>query len=165
MASTHRLGRKAGLRTIALFEAGKGLLVLSVGFGLLSLIHRQVQDKAEELVRHFHLNPASHIPRIFLQLSSDLTDTRLLLLVASAALYACFRFAEAYGLWNDRRWAKWLGVISGSVYLPIEGYELTKGFSWATCIVLFVNLSIVTYLISTMPHSADLNPGAARKDG
>ena len=58
----------AGLRIVALFEGAKGVLVLAAGFGLLSLIHHDVQGMAEEVVRHFHLNPASRYPRIFLQL-------------------------------------------------------------------------------------------------
>ena len=44
-----------GLRLVALFEAGKGLLVLLVGMELLSLIHQGVQNIGEEIVERFHL--------------------------------------------------------------------------------------------------------------
>jgi hypothetical protein len=53
-----------GLRTIAAFEAAKGLLVLAAGVAALRFIRADVQAAAEELVRHFHLNPASRSPRI-----------------------------------------------------------------------------------------------------
>ena len=59
----------AASRTIALLEGGKGLLVLLAGVGLLGLIHHDVQAVAEVLVREAHLNPASHIPRIFIEAS------------------------------------------------------------------------------------------------
>ena len=39
-----------GLRLIAVFDATKGLLVLLAGFGLLSLLHRDAEVLAEELV-------------------------------------------------------------------------------------------------------------------
>ena len=57
----------AGVRGIAIVEATKGLLVLLVGFGLLSLAHRDVEQFAAEPVRHAHLNPASHYPHIFIE--------------------------------------------------------------------------------------------------
>jgi hypothetical protein len=44
--------RPAGLRAIAVYEAAKGCLVLLAGMGLLGLIHRDVQEAGEELVRH-----------------------------------------------------------------------------------------------------------------
>ena len=55
------LNGAVGVRGIAIIEAIKGLLVLLVGFGLLSLAHRDVEQFAAELVRHAHLNPASHL--------------------------------------------------------------------------------------------------------
>src|SRR5437660_10567709 len=58
-----------GLRAIALFKGLKGVLVLAVGSGALLLVHRDVQRLAERLVAHFNLNPASHYPRIFLQMA------------------------------------------------------------------------------------------------
>jgi hypothetical protein len=67
--------RNAGLRIVALFEGAKGVLLLAAGFGLLSLIHDDVQKMAEELVRHFHLNPARDLrtfSRRHMAKSSDL---------------------------------------------------------------------------------------------
>jgi hypothetical protein len=49
-----------GLHIVALFEAAKGLLVLLVGFELLTFIHKDIHEAAMRLVKHIHLNPASH---------------------------------------------------------------------------------------------------------
>lgn len=54
------------IRVAAVFEAAKGILVLFAGSGLLMLIHKDVHSVAEQFVRHLHLNPAKHYPRIFL---------------------------------------------------------------------------------------------------
>lgn len=48
----------AGLKAVAMFEALKGLLVLLGGFGLLALVHHDVQAFVERIVVHLHLNPA-----------------------------------------------------------------------------------------------------------
>ena len=55
----------AGLRAVAIFEGVKGGLV-AAGCGAAALVHRDLQSVAEEVVSHFHLNPASRYPHIFL---------------------------------------------------------------------------------------------------
>jgi len=138
--------RDRGLRVVAVFEGAKGGLVLVTGFGLLAFIHRDLHSAAEEIVRHLHLNPARHYPRIFLDAASRVTDTQLWLLAFSAFLYAVIRFIEAFGLWRRKLWAAWFGVLSGGVYLPVELYEVVHRLSWARLAVLSVNLAIVAYL-------------------
>ena len=135
-----------GVRLVAVFEAGKGLLVLLVGFGLLSHVHDDVQQLAEALVGHFHLNPASRYPHIFLQLAAHFSDVRIWLLAGSAFVYTTVRWAEAYGLWYGRRWAEWFAVASGGFYIPIEIYELLHGFSWIKVGTLAMNIAIVVYI-------------------
>ena len=65
---------RAGLRTVAILEGMKGFVVLGAGLGLLSLIHRDVQGLADEVVQHFHLNPTSRYPHIFLDAAANVTD-------------------------------------------------------------------------------------------
>jgi uncharacterized membrane protein (DUF2068 family) len=142
-----------GLRTVALFEGAKGLLVLLAGFGLLGLIHRNLQDWAEQLVRHLHLNPARHLPQIFLDAVGRLNDSHLLLIAAGALFYSLARFVEAYGLWNQRRWAEWIAVVSGSAYLPIEIYGLVRHVSWARIVIVMINLLVVYYVARVLVKS------------
>ena len=148
------LNSRVGLRWIAVFEAAKGLLILLAGIGLLWLLHRDVRDTAEQLIRHLHLNPANRYPQIFLNAASKLTDSRLWLLALGALLYSLFRFTEAVGLWYQKRWAEWLGLFSGSLYVPIEAYELFEGVSWPKLLVLAVNLLIVAYLANILVRSS-----------
>ena len=140
----------SALRTVALLEAVKGALVLLVGFGLLSLIHHDVQRFAERLLAHAHLNPASRYPRIFIDLASQLTDTRLLLVAAGAAAYALVRFIEAYGLWHARRWAEWFAALSGGIYVPFEIFELYERVTWLSAGALVLNSAIVAFMLSCL---------------
>lgn len=136
-----------GLRTVATIEAAKGALVIIVGLGLLALIHYDVQGLAEDLVRHMHLNPARHYPRIFIEAAGQLTDARLWALAVSAFAYSTVRFIEAYGLWHMRAWAEWFAIISGSLYVPMELYGLIHHATPIKAMALIINLAMVAYMI------------------
>jgi uncharacterized membrane protein (DUF2068 family) len=135
-----------GLRTVAAFEAAKGLLVVAAGLGLLSLLHHDVQRAAESVVRHLHLNPARHYPRVFIEAATRMTDTRLWLLASGAFAYAVVRAVEAYGLWRARAWAQWFAILSGAIYLPIEIYALIHHASALKTVVILINVGIVAYV-------------------
>jgi uncharacterized membrane protein (DUF2068 family) len=138
--------RAEGIRSVAILEATKGLLVLLAGFGLLSLVHHDLQAVAEHLVRRSHLNPARHYPRIFIEAASRTSDARLKSLAFLAFAYSTVRFIEAYGLWRLRTWAEWFAIISGSIYLPIELLEYFKKPTILRGAVFLINLIIVLYL-------------------
>ena len=135
------------LKPIAVFEALKGALVLVAGFGLLSFLGKDADDLAERLVHRMHLDPAYHYPQIFIRAMNEISDTNLWLMAGFAALYAAVRFAEAYGLWHERRWAEWLAAISGGVYVPIEIYELAHRVTWIRVSALTLNLLVVGYMV------------------
>jgi uncharacterized membrane protein (DUF2068 family) len=138
----------AGLRTIAVLEAAKGGLVLLVGVGLLSVLHRDVGAVAAHLVQRLHLNPARRYPFIFLQAAARVTNAKLWALAGGAMAYATVRFIEAYGLWQRRVWAEWFALLSTSLYLPLELYEVVERATTSAAVVLLLNTLIVLYLLS-----------------
>src|ERR1043165_6380863 len=141
----------AGVRVIAFFEAVKGALVLVAGFGLLALVHRDLEDLAERLVRHSHLDPASRYPRIFIEAAASTSDSRLRTLAALAFVYSTVRFVEAYGLWKMRAWAEWFAILSGFIYLPVELYELIEKPTLVRAGILIFNALVVAYLLYVPP--------------
>jgi uncharacterized membrane protein (DUF2068 family) len=136
----------SGIRTIAIFEAAKGAFVLVVGFGLLSLINHDAEAFAANLVRHLHLNPANKYPRIFVETARHVTNTQLWMFASLALFDATLRGIEAVGLWHDREWASWLGVVTAAIYLPIEVYELSIHVTWLKSATFLINIIIVMYL-------------------
>jgi len=142
-----------GLRAIAIFEALKGAIVLAVGFGLLSFLGRDAEVFAGHLVSRLHLNPANHYPQVFIQAMGDLTNTRLWLIAGFSALYAGVRFAEAYGLWHERRWAEWFAALSGAIYIPAEIYELMHRVTWLKVTALVINVIVVAYMVWLLTES------------
>lgn len=129
-----------------MFEATKGTLVLMAGFGLFRLLHRDAEHAANLLSRRLHLNPAKEHTRIFVELLSNLSSTRLWLFASLAAIYSCVRFIEAYGLWQNRAWAKWFAALSGAIYVPFELYELYLGPTRLKLAALILNLAVVAYM-------------------
>jgi uncharacterized membrane protein (DUF2068 family) len=144
---------KSGLRVVSLLEAAKGLLVLLTGFGLLAFIHKDLNLAAEQLVRHFHLNPASHYPRIFIDLANHLNAGKLWAMAFAAPIYSVVRFVEAFGLWLDREWAKWFGLLTAGLYVPIELFKVIRGATWPKLTVFIVNVGIVGYLAYVLYQS------------
>ena len=134
------------VRTVALVEAAKGVLVLAAASGLLLFVHEDLNSLAAELVRHMHLNPAAKYPHIFLDVVADLPQPGLLWLAAGATAYALLRLVEAYGLYNMRAWAEWLAAFSGAVYVPFEIAEIARKPSLLSAIILVINLGVVVVM-------------------
>ena len=148
-----------GLRAIAVFEALKGALALLAGFGVLAIIPKGARHIAIELVGRLHLNAGKGYPSVFLKVLEDTKNTQLWLIAALVVVYACVRFAEAYGLWRSRTWAEWLAAASGAIYVPFELYELGRGFSWIKFGALVVNVAVVGYMCYALWRSKAKPPG------
>lgn len=153
--TVRNLDRSLGLRAIAAFEAVKGLVVLLAGFGVLLLIHRDVQALAERLVAHLHLNPGSRYPRIFLHVATETTPTRLRLLALGAFVYSTVRFVEATGLWRARRWAEWFGAATGLIYVPFEAIAFIRRPELEPLLALVLNLVVVLFLVIQLRRGSD----------
>lgn len=145
-----RNSSRSVLHGFALFEASKGLLVLTVGLGLLALVHRDIQIEAEDVVRFLHLNPAHHFPRIFLDTAAHVENSRLWLLSLAALAYSTARFVEAGGLWFDRPWAEWFAIASDAMYIPVEIYEVISRVTVIRTLTLLLNIAIVAYLLAVI---------------
>jgi uncharacterized membrane protein (DUF2068 family) len=137
---------KSGLRTVAIFETVKGLLVISAALYLFMYIHLDFQGVSGQFTQPEHFDLFRHFPNVSRMLLQNMSEDRLRLAMVVASLYSGMRFVEAYGLWFGRRWAEWFALVSGSVYLPIELFELAKGFSWFKIVLLSINLLIVLYM-------------------
>ncbi|MGI8603415.1 MAG: DUF2127 domain-containing protein [Verrucomicrobiales bacterium] len=137
---------RRNLRLIATFEAAKGAAAVLVAFGVLAHVSSGAEADAEKILRHFHLNSAHRYPGLFIELMERLGQVPLWLLVSAAGAYCTVRLAEAWGLWWDRRWASWVGALSGAIYLPLEIYDMLRLFTWVTFAIFAINLLIVGVL-------------------
>jgi len=135
-----------GLRSVAVFEAIKGILVLAVGFGVWHFRHRDIDEFVDRVIAFFHLNPEGHLSNIFSKAAQHMTEKTLVLVALGALIYSIIRFAEAYGLWRARAWAEWFALISGSVYVPFEIRALMHHPNLIKWGILLINILIVLYM-------------------
>lgn len=150
MTRTHQVSdvQRGILRSVAILELSKGLLVLFVGVGFVSLSRRgfDFEPVARHLLGVLHLHHG-RLCEVFLKAAGRLGDTNLVVVAIFAGLYSAMRFVESYGLWRQRVWAEWVALLSGASYLPLEIYGLTRhadGLKWT---VFLLNVAIVLYML------------------
>lgn len=143
------------LRSVALFEFAKGLVVVLATTSLLTLVHRNLHDIAVRLMEHTHLNPAAHYPGVVLAAidrlqSGSLQGGQLPLLALGALAYAALRFLEAWGLFFGKAWAEVLAAGSGAIYVPFEVIELVKHPGALEVALLLFNLAVVAVMLRAL---------------
>ncbi len=136
-----------GIHLVAIFEAVKGVLVLATALALFRYLHIGAQHVADQIARHFVLNPANHYPRIIHQAIEHPEDLNLTWLSLGAVAYSTIRFVEAYGLWHEKNWAWVFGTLSAAIYIPFEIYHFTQHQSWIGVSILLINVLIVVALV------------------
>ena len=141
----HR-AQKNLLRAVASFEFTKGIFVLLIGMSAILLVHKDAWVIAESLLALLHISTDRHPARLFLDFADNLTDARLWAAAQLAFAYSALRFAEAYGLWNQRTWAEWIAFGSGTLFLPLEIRELLRGITALRSAMFIANLGIVLYM-------------------
>ncbi|MDG0817679.1 DUF2127 domain-containing protein [Bdellovibrio svalbardensis] len=142
---TQKSHRK-GLHAIAAFEALKGIVVLVIGLELLVFIHGDFQALGEKFLWHFGMNPHSQYPHAVLLFLSGVRDRQVVQGVSLVLAYSLFRFIEAFGLWKERKWAKWLVIISSGLFLPLEFYKMFTHFTWFKLLITIANILVLLYI-------------------
>jgi uncharacterized membrane protein (DUF2068 family) len=135
-----------GLRTIALFEAAKGLLALAAACGLLSLRNTDLHAVTDAFLLRHGIDPERHYTRMFIESVARATNHHAGQIALFCFAYALIRLAEGYGLWWGKHWAEWFAVISAGVYLPFEFYHFTLHPRPFTGGVIIFNLALIYYL-------------------
>lgn len=135
-----------GLRTIALFEAAKGLLALAAVCGLLSLRHTDLHAVTDAFLLRHGVDPERHYTRLFIESVARATNHHTGQIAVLGLAYALIRLAEGYGLWWGKHWAEWFAVISAGLYLPWEFYHFTLHPRLFTGGVIIFNLALIYYL-------------------
>lgn len=141
---------KNGVAFIAGFKLVKGFLLLLVGLGLLKLVHAEIATLFSLLIEALHLHADSRILHS-LVLKVDALQPHTVLVMGVISLgYAGLLLVEGVGLWLEVSWAAYLTVISTSLLLPFELYEVLQRVSAFRIGALLLNLVIVVYLISQL---------------
>ena len=154
----HR-ARLQALRTVALVEFAKGLIVLAAA---ISLYWVDPSDVAGGFIDFLHISPDHHFAQVLLHWADTLSNARIWVVLSVTGVYSGLRFAEAYGLWRARAWAEWIALVSGAMYLPFEIRLLAHRVTLFHAGILLVNLAIVAFMFYLRIYLPRLKPAVAR---
>ena len=143
-----------GMALIAGFKVAKGVLLLLVGLGLLKLVHAEIATLFSQLLEALHLNADSRILHNLVLKVDALQPHSVLMISLVSMAYAALLLTEGVGLWFEFSWAAYLTVISTSLFLPFEFYEVVERITTLRIGVLLLNLVIVLYLVTQLKHHA-----------
>ena len=139
-----------GPRTLALIAAFKfvkstGLVVLAVL--LFRLSRPEAGAKFAEWLSALPVATGHEFVGHALHEFLGLSPHTIGFLAIVALVYAILYGIEGFGLWRNARWAEYLTVISTTLFIPIELYEIARHFTPMKLGGLIVNIAIVAYLV------------------
>ena len=135
------------LLMIAIFKFVKGVLLLALAFGALTLLHKDVATEVENWLDQLRIDPDNQFIGGLLSKLQLVHSKELKELSALGAAYAGLFLTEGTGLLFRKRWAEWLTIIATSSLMPIEAYELFVKFTAVRLFALLINAAVVLYLI------------------
>jgi len=134
------------LLLIAIFKLVKALLLIAVGIGALKFLHRDLSATVLHWTRVLRVDPDNRFIHAALAKLFHATPRQLRELSIGTFLYAGLFSIEGVGLLLRKRWAEYMTIVTTGGLIPLEVFELTRHFSTAKLVILFVNVAIVIYL-------------------
>jgi len=134
------------LLLIAIYKFLHGLLFIAVGIGAHRLLHKDIADQIELLVRHLRFNPESKLVNFLLDRASLLNDPVLRRIGFGAYCYAVVSFAEGIGLYLEKAWGEILTLAITASFLPLEVIEIAHRVTWFRIGLLAINILVFIYL-------------------
>ena len=134
------------LYLIAAFKLFKGLVLLAVGFGAHTLLGKDVAAEVYRWANAFRVDPGNRFFHLLMARLSILNEKTLRELSIGTFFYSALLLTEGMGLFLRKHWAEYFTVITTSVFIPLEIYELIRRATFAKGIVLALNVAVVVYL-------------------
>ena len=136
-----------GFIAIAILKLVKGLLLLLVGIGALSLIHKDAAAIFRHWAHVFQLDTHSKSIQRWLMELGLVKQRDLALIVTTTFIYSALLLTEGVGLLMEKVWAEYMTTFITATFIPIEVYELVRHMTVIRACVLTANVIVVAYLV------------------
>ena len=133
---------------IGVLKLLKALLLIAVGIGALRFLHKDVAGAVMHWTQVLRVDPENRFVHALLVKAFRVTPRQLKELSVGTFFYAGLFTAEGVGLLLRKRWAEYFTIITTSLFLPLEVYELARHFTIGKLVVTLVNVLIVWYLVA-----------------
>ncbi len=143
----NRKKRNRWLELIAVYKLLQDALLVSVGFGALRLLGKDVADILQNVAHNLSMNPESRLVRFVLE-KADLIDDHMLRRISIFLFcYAALGLIEGTGLLLEKVWAEYFTALITASFLPLEIFELWHRVTWLRVGLFAVNLAVLAYLV------------------
>jgi uncharacterized membrane protein (DUF2068 family) len=151
------------LVAIGAFRIFKALLLIIIGLAAAKVIRDPgvVGSFAQHVIERFKLDPDNEQIHALMAKVLNVPESKLRLLSIGSFVYAAGFAIEGAGLIGGWHWAEWLVVITTSLLLPYETYEMIHRASLLKAGVIALNILVVLYLL----HRLRSDRRASRKQG
>lgn len=137
---------EAFLKIIIVEKFTLGIIATLLSFGVISLINKDMEEFANELVAFFNLDMDNRYIEVLIDKIGMIENGMIIGVSIGMVSYAALNLSMAYGLHKRRRWAEWLTVIATSLLIPLEAYEIIQEQTIIRIGILILNVAIVYYL-------------------
>lgn len=135
-----------GFLIIAVLKLVKGVLLLLVGLGTLSLLDKNVMARVSHWAHALPIDRHGHIVQNLLLRLGLVAKRDIRLISATMFFLAALLLTEGVGLLLEKVWAEYLTFVFTASFIPIEVYELTQRVTPARLVALAINVVIAAYL-------------------
>ena len=123
-----------------------GIVFSLLSFGILSLINKDMEKFAADIVYFFNLNTDNYYIDYIIEKIAMVKNGTIIGVSVGMVFLAALNLAMSYGLHKRRVWAEWLTVGATSLLIPFEVYEIIQEQTATKIAVLILNITIVYYL-------------------
>lgn len=142
------------LTLIAVYKILQALLLISVGFGALRLMHRDIADVFANLVTEMRFDTDGRLISFLLDKAASVDDPMLRRITAFVFVYAALGLVEGIGLLLEKLWAEYFTAIITASFLPLEIVEILHRVTWFRLGLFAVNFTVFLYLIGHIGKTA-----------
>lgn len=137
---------RKGIWLIVAFKLLKGLILLAVGIGALSMLHENVAAEVNHWIEVVRVDPQNHFIHAFIRKLWAVDDKKLVEISAGTFFYAALVLTEGIGLALRKKWAEYFTIFVTASLIPLEIYEFVEKFSFMKIAVIAINFAVVVYL-------------------
>ena len=143
---------------IGIYKFISGVVFAAAAIGVTRLFHKDVEAQVEHWLDLLSIDPDNRYVGAFLNQLHLIHTRELKGLVAFGIFYSALFLTEGTGLLLGQRWAEWLTVVATATFLPVEVYEMIRGFSVANFALFLINAAIVGWLIYKLRRNNRTSP-------
>jgi len=123
-----------------------GIVSVLLAFGIISLVNKDMEVFAQELVKYFNLDMENHYIEAVITRIGMIGNGTIIGASVGMVSVSAMNFLMSYGLHKRKRWAEWLTVSATSLLIPFEIYEIVDKPTPSRIGILILNIGIVYYL-------------------